>query len=433
MSSETLNPRDSHYDRFTDVNPYVENPIYRGEFRVNDDVVIPDGPDNLFPYRWKMLVEQDSIMPGMLRQKMDLLLSGGVKIFVKSKIGSEIKDEEIIDNKILDWLDAQNINDYIVNQAMDWVYLERNASLLIPNQASRVKIPQFQDVAGFAAVIRLPIEDVRMCKLNELSYDISDFYVSDWTSWDSMAIKYPAFDKRNPLARRSILYSLMPSFCSKYYGRPATIGVANYLSLKILLLNNTRDNVVNAPFRYHIESPMEYWEEVRNANGFSQPELDEFEADFLKKIDDFLRSDTGENSMKRFHSKFRISEYDKSRLGWSIKLIEDESDKRIKSNFDVFQKINEHIIAAAAIDPSISNVQIAGKLSSGLDKLTAFNIHMLINTPTPRQKILAAMNEAIKVNFWKGDYRPFVGFGNLQLSTVSKSSENNNGGSDDDN
>lgn len=429
LSDDTShNPRDSQYDRFTDINPYIENPIYRGEIMIHNssggyDIIIPDGPDNLFPYRWKMLVEQDSILPGMLRQKLNLLLAGGIHIYIRKKIGNEVVNEEVIDDQISDWLEFQDINKYISQQAMDWVYLERNANLMIPNMASRFSIPEIRKKAGFAAVIRIPIEEVRMCKAPDFSYDVEDYYISDWTSWHSDAVKYPAFKKTDPLGKKSVLYSLMPSFCSKYYGRPSTIGVANYLSLKILLLNNTRDSVINAPFRYHIESPLEYWTQIQQAEGWSSEQLKEYEEDFLTKIDDFLRSDTGENAMKRFHSKFTLSEYGKERLGWSIKLIEDDSEKRIKSNFDVFQKINEHIIAASSLDPAISNINIQGKLSSGLDKLTAFNIHMLINTPMPRQKILAAMNEAIKVNFWTENYRPFIGFKEIQLSTTDKSAK----------
>jgi hypothetical protein len=435
--ADSDNPRDTYLDRFTNVNPYVENPIYRGELLLsNGDIVIPDGPDNLFPQRWKMLIEQDSIMPGMNQQKIDLLLSGGLRILVPVKSGSQIVFDEVIDNKISDWLDDMNINDYLSEMVTDWVYLSRVASLVYPNKASQIKSSFFSQKAAIASVIRSPIEDARMTKINPISNKVDKFYVSDWTSWASDAIPYKAFDRKNPFAGVSLFYAMMPSFCSKYYGRPATIGVANYLSLKMLLLNNTKDNIVNAPFRYHIESPLEYWENLKNIKGWSDEDLEAYEAEFLAEIDDVLRSDTGENAMKRIHTKFQISEYGKERLGWKISAIEDESDKRIKSNFDVFEKINQHIIAASNLDPSISNIQIQGKLSSGLDKLTAFNIHILINTPIPRQKILAAVNEAIRINFWDDNYRPVVGFKQLQLSTVSKdvSSPNNNndGGSEDD-
>jgi hypothetical protein len=335
------------------------------------------------------------------------------------KNGNKVIEDELIDTKISDWLEAQDIDKYIVAQAMDWVYLERNSSLMIPNLSS--SIPMFNKSAAIHKVQRIPIEDVRMVMIPDYEYDVKEFYVSNWTKWNAPAFKYPAFDRTNPYAATSIHYSMFPSFCSKYYGRPATIGVANYLSLKLILLNNTKDNVINAPFRYHIESPMKYWLDIQNANGWNQEEIDAFEQQTLEEMDKFLRANDGANAMKRFHTKYIEGENGKEMLGWKITKIEDDTDKRIKSNFEVFEKINEHIIAASAIDPAISNIQIQGKLSSGLDKLTAFNIHMLINTPLPRKKILSAMNEAIKINFWTESYRPQLGFKELQLSTTEKS------------
>jgi len=56
-------------------------------------------------------------------------------------------------------------------------------------------------------------------------------------------------------------------------------------------------------------------------------------------------------------------------------------------------------------------------------------MHQLTNTPTPRRKILAAVNEAIKINFWKGEFRPVLGFENLQLQYQTKAT----GGNDDSN
>lgn len=419
-SDPGYNPRDSFYDRFSSSNPYVENPVFHGEWIVGDDIVIPDGPDNLFPQRWKMLIDQDSIMPGILKQKVDLLMSGGLKIFVQRAEGDKVISSEILDNRISDWLDNQGIEDYILAQAVDWVYLERIASLIIPNRASQ--IPRFSDAAGIARVKRIPVHDVRMVKKLPFENEIRKYYVSDWSNLHTEAIPYPAWNRERPFAGTSLYYSLMPSFCSDYYGRPSTIGAANYLSLKTILLNNTKDQIINAPFRYHIESPQEWWDDVKKSNQWNDAQLKEFETEMLQSIDSFLRSDSGRNAAKRFHTRYKLSESGTEKLGWKITVLEDKSGDRTKSNFEVFEKINEHAIAAASLDPAISNIQVQGKLSSGLDKLTAFNIHILINTPTPRKKILAAMNEAIRINFWKNDFRPFIGFKDLQLSTVNKAS-----------
>jgi len=415
--SASTNPRDIA-DDYSFNNPFIENTIHRGEMIVGDDIIITDGPDNLFPQRWKNLIQQDSIMPGLLRQKIDLLLSGGLKIFVEKKVDDKVIHDEIIDHKVSDFLDSINIDDYIGRLATDYVYVERCASFMVPNMASRIS--SLSNLANIATIKHIPIENIRIGKKVSLYDDFYKFFISDWGLWNHQVDRFSAFNPADPFADVSIMYKFMPSFCSDYYGRPSTIGVANYLSLKLLLLNNTADGIVNAPFRYHIESPQEYWDNIKSTNGWTEQEIDDYEADVLRAMDDFLKANDGKNAMKRFHTKFKLSDYGKERLGWSIKTLEDKTQDRTDANFKVFEKINEHVIAALSLDPAISNIQIQGKLSSGLDKLTAFNIHMLINTPQPRKFILAAINAAIKVNFWKGDYRPKVEFRNLQLSTTNK-------------
>lgn len=417
MATDTTNPRDLVSDP-TLPSTFLESPYYNDFFFAGDDLVIPDGPDNIFPYRWKQLIEQDSIAPGMLRQRIDLLLAGKVKLFIEKQEGKLIIEEQILNNEITDWLDSWDFNEYLVEQATDFIYLERIASRIIPNKFRRLS--GFDNLRKIAEIQRIPVEDVRMEKLQSGEYKIKNYFISDWMNWSSGVQKLPAYDKKDPFAYpNSVFYSKMPSFGSKYYGRPSTIGVANYLSLKLILLNNTTDFLVNAPFRYHIESPLDYWEAIRQQNDWNTTQLENYENEFFSEIDAFLTANDGRNAMKRFHTKYMLDSYGKQ-IGWKITPIEDNTDKRIDSNFKAFEQINENIIAATSLDPSLSNIQITGKLASGLDKLVAFNIHQLVNTPTPRQKILAAVNEAIKVNFWKDDFRPKLGFETIQMSTSTR-------------
>lgn len=413
-----INPRDAANERIAGRNIYVEQPMYRDWFYAGTDMIVPDGPDNLFPYHWKRLIENDSIMPGMLRQRIDLLLAGNTGIFVqvKDEATKKIINDPVIDNAITDWMQSWDFDDYLVEIATDFIYVERASTTVIPNNYG--KLPGFADLAKIAKLRRDPIEDVRMGYRQDNM--VTDFFVSDWRDLRTDAVKMPAYNKELPFANPSIFYTKMPSFCSKHYGRPSTIGVANYLNLKLLILNNTEDMIINAPFRYHIESPLEYWRTIKEINHWDDKQLESFENQLLSEMDAFLKANDGRNAMKRFHSKYAISEQGRERLDWRITPIEDDSSKRIEGNFKAFENINEAIIASSSLDPALSNIQITGKLSSGLDKLIAFNVHQLVNTPQPRRKILAAVNEAIRLNFWKGDYRPFVAFNEIQLSTTTK-------------
>jgi hypothetical protein len=223
----------------------------------------------------------------------------------------------------------------------------------------------------------------------------------------------------------SIFFVKMPSFCSKWYGRPANIGVTEYIELKNLIINWSKDNLKNTTFKWHIQSPYEYWQAVQEKNGWDIDQLKAYEDDMLDEIDAFLSSETAENAQKRFHSKFMVGEYGKDKQGWIITPLEDKTKENSTAYLEQMKYIDESIVAASHLDPALSNIQIQGSLSSGIDKLIAFNIHQLITAPTPRKLILSPVNEAIRVNFWKGDYRPRVGFLNIELDYLNKNSNNN--------
>jgi hypothetical protein len=430
----TINPRDSIVTDGFAPSPFLETPSYRDFFYAGNEQIVPDGPDNLFPYNWKRMIESDSIMPGMLRQRIDLMMAGRHMLFLEKVIENNgrksIVLDPIIDNEISDWLDSFGFANYVIEQATDFVYIERVATMMIPNRFSRLG-RDFDNNKKISSLKRIPIEDVRMGLMEPGTYDVKKYFISDWMNWTDGVTTVPAYDKNNPFGNpQSLFYEKMPSFSSKYYGRPSTIGVANYLNLKLLILNNTQDFIVNAPFRYHIESPYEYWKAIQEDNNWNLKQLEDYENEFFSRVDDFLSASDGRNAVKRFHTKFKLDEYGKSAASWKITAIEDDTPNRIKANFEAFGKINENIIAATSLDPSLSNIQITGKLSSGLDKLIAFNMHQLTNTPIPRRKILAAVNEAIRLNFWRNDYRPVLAFEQLQLDTQTKATS---GGNNDSN
>lgn len=432
-TTEPTNPRDSLMPSGFQPSVFLESPTYRDFFYAGTEEVVPDGPDNLFPYRWKNMIETDSVMPGMLRQRIDLLLAGKTILYEEKieKVNGEDKivRKPILNNQIADWLESWNFENYLIEQATDFVYVERIATMMLTNQFARLG-REYDSMKKIAALRRIPIEDVRMGIMKPGEYDILRYFISDWNNWREGVTKVPAFNRQNPFENtQSMYYAKMPSFGSKYYGRPSTIGVANYLTLKLLILNNTQDFIINAPFRYHIESPYEFWARVKEDNHWSEKQLADYEDQLFYDMDNFLKATDGRNAVKRFHTKFMLDEFGKTPLGWKITPIEDKTPERIKANFEAFEKINQNIIAATSLDPSLSNIQITGKLSSGLDKLIAFNMHQLTNTPTPRRKILAAVNDAIRLNFWRDDFRPVLGFEEVQLSYQTKAT----GGQNNDN
>lgn len=440
MVTGLSNPRENPKNDFNTPPPYVESNWHDDYLQLGDFKVAPDGPDNLFPYRFKQLIDQNNILHPILRQKIDLLLTGGWYLYreVINKEKKKIEREPVIDREVSDWLESWDFDNWLLEQTTDFIYLERNGSLMIPNRARR--LAGYEDKRRIAEIRYLPAEDLRMEPYG-LNGKVNHYYMANWflPFWNDHAdpsvlypqqiTQYPAFEKKYPFKNKaSVFFVKMPTFCSKYYGRPPFIGIADYLKLKELIINWSIDNLKHTAFKWHIESPFDYWEKIKNSNGWDNQELEKYEGDVLGKIDKFLANESGETAAKRFHSKFAIDERGE-KIGWKLTALEDNTEKNSKAFLDAQQQIDESIIAATHLDPALANIQIQGKLSSGLDKLIAYNVHQLTSTPIPRQQILSPVNTAIRINWPGKDLK--IGIQPSQLEYQQKALTNTKEDNDD--
>lgn len=411
--------RTSSSDFSTDVI-YTETNTLDEVIEIGKYKIIPNGPDNLFPYNFKKLLDKNNLFHPILREKIDLLLTGGTYLYTETVEGKEIIRTPVINNDIQDWLDSWDFHAWLLEQTTDFTYIENNASLFITNKARR--IPGYENKRKISEIRYLPAEDIRMGPYNS-QRRITDYFESNWNNPEKI-LRYNAYNRLDPFRHAAAVFFVkMPSFGSKYYGRPPFIGITDYLKLKELIINWSIDNLKHTSFKWHIQSPFSYWEKVQEANGWDPKQLAKYEKEMLLQIDKFLSSDKAENASKRFHTKFGIDPQSGKPNGWILTALEDNTEKNSKAYLEASTNIDESIIAASHLDPSLSNIQIKGKLSSGLDKLIAFNIHQLVSTPTPRRLILSPVNEAIKIN-WPGTGIQ-IGFKETQLDYSQKSSSTN--------
>jgi hypothetical protein len=420
------NPRERIRNRVYAPASYYTDEAYTGEyFTIGGYRITPNGPDNLFPYHFKKLIDSNDKLNSMLRQKIDLMLAGGLYLYQEVKDGNKVVREDLLDDEIEDWLESWGHFNYILQQVTDFTYIENNYTLMICNVAAGNKGLQALGIRPLISSLQyLPSEDMRMEALDVLQHRPPQyFFRADWLRAMEV-LRYNAYDRRDPFrSNTSVFFTHMPTFGSKAYGRPPFIGIVNYLELKALILNWQKDNLKNTQFKWHIESPFDFWETVaRHKNwDIAGPEMRKYEEELLAQIDQFLQSETAENAQKRFHSKFGRTQFGNEFVsGWKITALEDNTLKNSEAYIKAGEQIDASIIASVHLDPALSNVQQQGKLSSGLDKLIAFNIHQLTATPTPRRLILEPINEALRVNFWREGYRPRLGMRELQMSYQEK-------------
>jgi len=232
-------------------------------------------------------------------------------------------------------------------------------------------------------------------------------------------------DKNDPFNHAvSMWFSRFPTFASKYYGRPQFLGAEKYISLAGLIPYWHQDNIQNAQFKWHVEVSDESWNRLLSNKKIApgSPEELEFQTEFLEAIDSILFSSTAENAAKRIHSRFTLNSMGNPIPGLKITALEDMTEKNSKAYLDLYNTVDAVKISAVGLDPALSNTYKQGKLSSGSEKMHAFNIHTKVVTPTPRSIILKPWNWAINVNFpAKSNVR--IGFRDVELNTQDKGKE----------
>lgn len=378
------------------------------------------GTKNLFPNDLKALYK-NNIVPGLMDFKVDMIVGKGLYVYreIVDEKGN-IKEEPIIDTEIQDWLDAWNVDDYLLEQTTDVVWVEGIFTQYILNKA-RKGIAKLQHVN--AEECRLTIHEKNVSK---------NIIVANWGASKKSEISYIPYAKLNDLSAEEILkqnismsYLKKPSFGFRYYNYPLYIGA---LEAWIPLANeiprfhlSVMQNSLN--IKYHIQIPIESLDAVRKLKGYDETKLDEWLKTKLDEIDNVLSGAT--NAGKSFYSFTRSDMSGKELGGWQIKPIENNIKEMSEAFIKLIQESNSMLTAAFGVDPSIANIQTPGKLSSGSDKLYGYNIHINTRTYSPRRIVLQPLNTALKIN-WPNKYKEHIRFG-LRSIVLNKQEETKTG------
>lgn len=422
------NPRETYQQQQSVMPSYVERYRKDNYMLVNGYKVIPNGPTNLFPQDLKRLLDKDESMHGMLRTKIDLLLAGGIylyeEVMEKDETGKPvIKRYEVLDPEISDWLESWNFDHYLTSAATDFIYVENNFVLLKRNRFAR--FTSFRDQWRMVPEL-IDAEDGRL-EQRDGSGKVNHFFIADWTDPDSvrnMAVA-PMIDTSNPWQYPvSGKFISFPSFASKYYGRAPYIGAVNYIELSSLIPYWHIDNLKNGDLVYHVQTSWEYWDKLFKKEGIAWDSEDaaNLEDEILAEIDAVLYSETAENAKKRIHSKFEYDDVSgKPKPSIIIDRMDENVDKRSKAYIDLFRTTNEAKISGVHLDPTLANVLVDGKLSSGSEKMHAFNLHNKVVAPMPRRLILWAPNFCLRQSFPEKTLK--LGFREIELNTQDKTTK----------
>ena len=383
------------------------------EFQIENFRVYPFGANNDLPKVIKDVVQNNSLAPGILKKKAQLLWGKGPKLYKEKFKDGVLEREWIEDSAIQSWLDSWDYQDYLSKAIVDYSHLESVTTKYYLAKGARINKPSIGKLEHV-----LPDEARLASYITDETYKATHCIITDWsfkkvsslTNWKA----YGLFDYNNPFKyRNAILYSNMYSFCSDYYTVPDIYGSLEWIrrsSAIPLILKALSKNSIN--LKYHIISPAQFWikkeEELKirceeKGVAYESNMLIEYKAKFLRKISNVLSGD--DNTGKFWHSIKYIDGHKLLEHGWEIKEIKQNIKDFVDAQIKIADQSNRAVAGGVGMHPALGGAGESGRSDSGSEQLYALKNYLLTGIDIPEMIVMKAINYAIKINFPKKDLK----------------------------
>ena len=399
------NPRDFDANRSTEVLDWTDR-----SFQMDDYTVYPYGSNNDLPKLIKDVVQNNSIAPGILKKKSQLLWGKGPKLYIEKYVDGVLVREWKEDKEIQQWLDSWEYEDYLSKCGVDYHHAEGVMTKFHQSRAARIG-----GSPKIAKLEQLNLNRTRLAKKSSLSDNkpthcmfTEDKFVNNQINIDYKV--YPLFKFSEPFKNKTaILYSNMYSFCSDYYTVPDIYGSLEWLrngSATPLILTALSKNSIN--LKYHITSPQAFWDQkkkeledkaIADNKKYKESDLIAYRTDFLRQISKVLSG--AENTGKFWHS-VKYTEIDGMKIfehGWEIKEIKQNIKDFVTAQIAISDKSDRAISASVGLHTALGGGGDAGKSDSGSEQLYALKNYLITGIDIPEMIVCKAINYAIKANW----------------------------------
>ncbi len=378
------------------------------DYQIGDYRVFPYGTNNDLPKVIKDVVGNNSLVPGILKKKSQLIWGKGPQLYTE-----EIKEGVLTrtwtqDKAVQKWLDSWDCTDYLLKSLVDYSHIEGTFTKFNMSKGMRIGRP------SIASLEHISAEDGR------LATDLEDYkpkakycIITDWTFSRLNSLDYTVynlFDFLNPFkSRTSVLYSNMYSFCSDYYTIPDLYGSLEWIRRSTaipLIIKALSKNSIN--LKYHVISPARFWEKKKEelekeaqdkGEKYDAKQLVKFKSDYLRKVSKVLSG--AENTGKFWHSiKYVTVEGHKIfEEGWEIKEIKQNIKDFVKAQIEISEHSNRMVGASVGMHPALGGAGESGRADSGSEQLYALKNYLLTGIDIPETIIMKPINYALKLNF----------------------------------
>ena len=394
--------------------------------------IVPYGIGNNLPVHIRDIMEVNNLAPGILEREKGLLYGQGPELYKKIYLNGDVSREWGEDAAIQAWLNSWDYLRYIdmaiteykyLHGVFDKVYLARGARI-----GRNTKIAKLEVVPGV---------DARLGWVNSRKLeDVKQMYVGDFENGCFRGVStYPVFNKNTPFDHPvAMAYRNSYSYARSLYSIPSFYGTLNWIQRSSdvpVILKYITDNMINVAF--HIQSPEGYWEEqeeklkdkcTREDKEFTADMLDQHKDDVFRRLAETL---SGKRNIGKFFHTVITKEAGEDAVEWKVTPIDQKIKDFIDAQIKVSEKADSATTSGIGLHPSLSNIMVDGKLSSGSEMLYALKLYLASDTTVPEEVILQSINTAIQINFpgtpWRmGFYHKIV----LREEEVSPSKRTTN-------
>ncbi|MFD2824807.1 hypothetical protein ACFS5M_14080 [Lacinutrix iliipiscaria] len=398
------NPRE--FDKYKTVQDTLD--WTNQEYQIDNYRVFPFGTNNDLDKVIKDVIQNNSISPGILTKKGQLLWGKGPQLYKEELVDNNLVRTWVQDKRVQTWLESWGYIDYLEKIKEDYSYIQACYTKFYLAKGARVGKPSIAKLEHVS-----PGEGRLATDIGARSYKPKYCIVTDWNFKRVASVTdydvYALFDFQKPFEHRNaILYSNKYSFCSDYYTVPDLYGSLEWIRRSTaipIILKALSKNSIN--LKYHVISPAKFWDKAKEelekkattSKPYTDKQLLDYKKNYLREISKVLSG--AENTGKFWHSiKYVTIEGHKIfEEGWEIKEIKQNIKDFVTAQITISNQANRMVAAGVGMHPALGGAGESGRADSGSEQLYALKNYLLTGIDIPEAIVMKAVNYALKINF----------------------------------
>lgn len=362
------------------------------------------GAANDLPVELRKIFDENHLAPGILEREIGLLWGQGPHLFEDVYENNDVVRKWNDDQEIWNFLRSFDYERYLLMCLVYFKYLKSYFSKRVLKKGRRIGkyfIHNLEVIPSCDARLEW-VESQRL-------EDVNNIFVGDFENNCNRGIQtFPRYRRNDPFKYgASMEYYCGVSFGRRAYTVPSYYGTLNWIKRSSdipQILKYLTDNGLAVSF--HIHSPAKYWDEKKTKleerypdkdEKFIDGKLEELKDDTFKNISEVL---AGKKNTGKFIETVDFFDEDADEMvSWKIEAIEQSVKDFINAQLAISEKSDSATTSGIGLHPSLSNIMVDGKLSSGSEMLYALKLYLASDTAIPEMIIFKGINDAIADQF----------------------------------